>query len=605
MRVVLLRCGRESLELSNAAADGTRVLYDEQGVCTVTKSPKLSSQLDQAPVEKTVTFLDWLVEQDRLEPRVAERVGRVHAETADRLTNVLLKLGLLSEPDLASLLREFCFLESLLPETLPSSRVDIPDLNPEFLRAHEVFPLRLSDERLDIACWDPLDTFAADALGFAVNRTVIRYVGTRREIRDALESLYPRDAATEPQSIQGDRVVEEEEVDRLKDLASDAPIIRLMQRLINEAVSLKASDIHLEPLQHSLVVRMRLDGMLRIMETHPKELAARIISRVKVMAGMDIAERRLPQDGRIRVAVDGKDVDFRVASSPTLHGESVVLRVLDRQEVLLDFTALGFDDPVQRTLREALNRPYGIVLVTGPTGSGKTTTLYAALKEINAPERKILTVEDPVEYALDGVNQVAIRPQIGLGFAQTLRSFLRQDPDVLLVGEIRDRETAEIAIQAALTGHLLLSTLHTNTAAGAVTRLLDMGIDDYLMASTLHVIIGQRLVRKLCTVCREPYSPTGELFARLSVTPAASEVWYGARGCAQCRGTGFRGRTTILEILPMSDTVRSSILSRSDAHRIEAVAVEGGMRTMLQHGIERVRSGVTTVEEVLRVTSLT
>jgi len=539
-----------------------------------------------------------------LEPRIAERVSRVQIETGDRLANVLLKLGLLSEPDLAIVLREYCSLECLLPEMLPASRVDLADLNPEFLRAHEVLPLRLSHERLDVACWDALDTFAADALGFAVERPVIRRIGTRSEIREALESLYPREIALAPEAIQGDRVVEEEEVDRLKDLASDAPIIRLMQRLINEAVSLKASDIHLEPAQNALIVRMRLDGMLRVMGTHPKDLAARIISRVKVMAGMDIAERRLPQDGRMRVAIGGKDVDFRVASSPTLHGESVVLRVLDRQEISLDFTALGFDHEVQGTLREALHRPYGIVLVTGPTGSGKTTTLYAALKEINAPERKILTVEDPVEYALDGVNQVTIRPQIGLGFAQTLRAFLRQDPDVLLVGEIRDRETAEIAIQAALTGHLLLSTLHTNTAAGAVTRLLDMGIDDYLMASTLHVIIGQRLVRKLCLACREPYTPGGDIYARLAVTPDASEVWYVARGCAQCRSTGFRGRTTILEILPMSDTVRSSILSRSDAHRIEAVAVEGGMRTMLQHGIERVRSGITTVEEVLRVTSL-
>jgi general secretion pathway protein E len=576
-------------------------------VGTRANSSRTPSQVVEVPLEsgsRNASFLDWLVEQGRLEARVAERVGRVQAETADRLTSVLLKLGLMSEPDLASLLREYCSLESLVPEMLPVSRVEISDLNAEFLRTHEVLPLRLSDGRLDIACWDPLDTFAADALGFAVERTVIRYIGTRREIREALESLYPREAAPATEAIQGDRVVEEEEVDRLKDLASDAPIIRLMQRLINEAVSLKASDIHLERLQHALVVRMRLDGMLRVMETHPKDLAARIISRVKVMAGLDIAERRLPQDGRMRVTVDGKDVDFRVASSPTLHGESVVLRVLDRQEVSLDFTALGFDRESQRILREALRRPYGIVLVTGPTGSGKTTTLYAALKEINVPERKILTVEDPVEYALEGVNQVAIRPQIGLGFAQTLRSFLRQDPDVLMVGEIRDRETAEIAIQAALTGHLLLSTLHTNTAAGAATRLLDMGIDDYLLASTLHMIVGQRLVRKLCLVCREPYSPGSDLYARLGVTPDASEMWYRARSCVQCRGTGFRGRTTIFETLPMTDTVRSSILSRADAHRIEAVAIEGGMRTMLQHGTERVRNGVTTVEEVLRVTSL-
>jgi len=567
------------------------------------KTSRVVAAVDVSSVG-TASFLDWLVEQGRLEARVAERVGRVQAETADSLTNVLLKLGLMSEPDLASLLSEHCSLEPLLPDRLPVSRVEISGLNAEFLRAHEILPLRLSDSGLEVACWDPLDTFAADALEFTVERTVIRYIGTRREVREALESLYPREAAPVTEAVQGDRVVEDEEVDRLKDLASDAPIIRLVQRLINEAVNLKASDIHLEPSQQGLVVRMRLDGLLRVMETHAKDLAARMISRVKVMAGLDIAERRLPQDGRIRVTVDGKDIDFRVASSPTLHGESVVLRILDRQQVALDFTALGFDPPVQQILREALRRPYGIVLVTGPTGSGKTTTLYAALKEINSPERKILTVEDPVEYALEGVNQVAIRPQIGLGFAQSLRAFLRQDPDVLMVGEIRDRETAEIAIQAALTGHLLLSTLHTNTAAGAVTRLLDMGIDDYLLASTLHVIVGQRLLRKLCLVCRESYSPGDELYARLGVKPGASEVWYGARGCAQCRGTGFRGRTTILETMPMTDAVRSSILSRADAHRIEAVAVEEGMRTMLLHGVERVRNGVTTVEEVLRVTSL-
>ena len=331
-------------------------------------------------------------------------------------------------------------------------------------------------------------------------------------------------------------------------------------------------------------------------------MAAPAVSRIKVMAGLNIAERRLPQDGRIRVSVHGKDIDFRVATAPTLHGESAVLRILDRQDVQLDFGSLGFDDGLIATLRGAIARPFGIVLVTGPTGSGKTTTLYAALKELNSTERKILTVEDPVEYMLDGINQVPVKPQIGLTFAHALRSFLRQDPDVLMVGEIRDRETAEVAIQAALTGHLLLSTLHTNTAAAAITRLLDMGIDDYLITSTLHVVLGQRLVRKLCVECCAPYEAAREVQQRFSFE--ATGPWYRAVGCARCEGTGYRKRTTILEALPMSEAVRARVLTRSDAHTIETLAVEEGMRTMLRHGLERVAAGETTLEEILRVTSM-
>jgi general secretion pathway protein E len=322
------------------------------------------------------------------------------------------------------------------------------------------------------------------------------------------------------------------------------------------------------------------------------------------MAGINIAERRLPQDGRIRVTVRGKEIDFRVATTPTLHGESVVLRILDRQDVALDFDALGFDGTLKAMLHDAIGRPHGIVLVTGPTGSGKTTTLYAALKEINTPDKKILTVEDPVEYVLQGINQVPIRPQIGLTFANALRSFLRQDPDVMMVGEIRDRETADIAIQAALTGHLLLSTLHTNTAAAAITRLLDMGIDDYLLTSTLHLIIGQRLVRKLCVHCRHPYTPTSDSRQKFGIADGEPPTWYRPVGCTECQ-SGYRGRTTIIEALPMSDAVRAKVLDRADAHRIEQVAIGEGMRTLFRHGMDRVHQGVTTIEEVLRVTNLT
>ena len=549
------------------------------------------------------SFLDWLVETQSLTPILAERVARVQSETSDRLAAILLKLGLLSEPRLAEEMSRYCKLPRLAPATVPADPVETPEVNPGFLRAREIVPLRVTETLLEVACWDALDDFVPTALEFALGRRISRVIATRTQIRTALETLYRGTLEGEGSARSSNELAENEELDRLKDLASDAPIIRLVQRLIDQAVASKASDIHLEASERALHVRFRMDGLLRQIETHSRDVAASVVSRVKVMAGLNIAERRLPQDGRIRVSVQGKDVDFRVATSPTLHGESVVLRILDRQDVALDFEALGFDADLQATLRDAIERPYGIALVTGPTGSGKTTTLYAALKEINKPDRKILTVEDPVEYTLEGINQMPVRPQIGLTFAQALRAFLRQDPDILMVGEIRDRETAEIAIQAALTGHLLLSTLHTNTAAAAVMRLLDMGIDDFLLTSTLHVILGQRLVRRLCVDCREPFTPGTEVIERFTLTQR-DPVWYRPKGCPTCHGTGFKGRTAILEALKMTDAVRARVLERADAHEIEQVAVAGGMRTMVRHGIERVTAGVTTIEEVLRVTSL-
>lgn len=549
------------------------------------------------------SFLDWLVETQSLTPILAERVARVQAETSDRLAAILLKLGLLPEVRLADEMARYCELPRLDPATVPAEPAGISAINTSFLRTREIVPLRVTDTLVEVACWDALDDFVPTALKFALGRDVSLRVGTRTEVGAALVRLYHGAAESSARVGPADGLAETEEVDRLKDLASDAPIIRLVQRLIDQAIASKASDIHLEASERALQVRFRMDGLLRQIETHSRDVAASVVSRVKVMAGLNIAERRLPQDGRIRVSVQGKDVDFRVATSPTLHGESVVLRILDRQDVALDFAALGFDASLQETLRDAIERPYGIALVTGPTGSGKTTTLYAALKEINRPERKILTVEDPVEYTLEGINQVPVRPQIGLTFAQALRAFLRQDPDILMVGEIRDRETAEIAIQAALTGHLLLSTLHTNTAAAAVMRLLDMGIDDFLLTSTLHVILGQRLVRRLCVECREPFSSPGEVIERFGLSERAP-VWYRAKGCPVCQGTGFKGRTAILEALKMTDAVRTKVLERADAHAIEKVAVADGMRTMVRHGIERVNAGITTLEEVLRVTSL-
>jgi general secretion pathway protein E len=543
-----------------------------------------------------------LISRDRLSELSAERVSRVQQETFEPLSSVLVKLGLLSEGDLAAEIAAFSGNTLIragdLLRPADSGGLGIAD---SFLRAHEIVPLTADETGVTVACWDTLDDYASKALAFACDRPITWVIATRSQIQHALAGSEPSAASTE--SNAGVAALEDDELDRLKDLASEAPVIRLVQRVIDDAVRQKASDIHLEASETALHVRFRLDGLLREVERHPNQLAASVVSRIKVMAGLNIAERRLPQDGRIRVTIQGKEIDFRVATSPTLHGESVVLRILDRQDVALDFDALGFDAPLKAHLRSAISRPHGIVLVTGPTGSGKTTTLYAALKEINTPDKKILTVEDPVEYVLTGINQVPIKPQIGLTFANALRSFLRQDPDVMMVGEIRDRETAEIAIQAALTGHLLLSTLHTNTAAAAVTRLLDMGIDDYLLTSTLHLILGQRLVRKLCQHCREPYEPTEDTRRRLSMDIRASLTWYRPVGCPACQG-GYKGRTTIIEALPMSDAVRAKVLARSDAHQIEQTAIGEGMRTMFAHGIERVNAGLTTAEEVLRVTNL-
>ena len=547
-----------------------------------------------------VRFLRHLCEHSGLAPNSAAVATRVQQETHDRLPLILLKLGFVSEADLARNMQQFAAAQ---PAPVPLACIDAEPVLPiSFLRAHELIVTGQNGTHIDIACWDATDEYAISAVAFATRLSPRLSIATRSQIDTALARSFPLEPSeASPTGLS--EAFEGEEVDRLKDLASEEPVIRLVQKIIDAAVQQRASDIHIEPSQTALHIRYRRDGLLQEVQTQAKTTAAPVVSRIKVMAGLNIAERRLPQDGRIRVTVQGKDIDFRVATAPTLHGESLVLRILDRQDVELDFKALGLDATLIATLRDVIARPYGIVLVTGPTGSGKTTTMYAALQEINTPNRKILTVEDPVEYVLQGVNQVPLKPHIGLTFANALRSFLRQDPDVMMVGEIRDRETAEIAIQAALTGHLLLSTLHTNSAAAAITRLLDMGIDDYLLTSTLHLILGQRLLRRLCEHCRRAYEPTPEVRLRFGIRHGRSLTWHAAVGCAQCQG-GYRGRTTLIEALVMSDAVRAKVLGHADAHDIERTAVASGMRTLFQHGLERVEAGVTTIEEVVRVTHL-
>jgi general secretion pathway protein E len=450
---------------------------------------------------------------------------------------------------------------------------------------------------------DPFDDQTKRAIKFVTGLDVKPYPAIPADIEAALDRLYSAHAGGKTTIDVESNDINEIDLDRLKDLASDAPVIRLVNQLISTAVEIRASDIHIEPTDGGIRVRYRIDGVLREMPSPQATLRAAIISRVKIMAKLDIAERRLAQDGRIRLPVRGRDIDLRVSTIPSVHGESVVLRILDRGQLKLEFEALGFDRTLLDKYLGVLKRPHGILLVTGPTGSGKTTTLYTSLSVLNATETKILTVEDPVEYMLPGINQLQVKPQIGLTFATALRSFLRQDPDILMIGEIRDLETAQIAVQAALTGHLVLSTVHTNDSASAVTRLLDMGLEDYLLTSTINGIAAQRLVRTICAACKTPYEPSPELLRQMGL-PVAVEgsrtILYRPSGCAACSSTGFKGRTMIVELLVVSDPIRRLILKHAEAQEIRQLAVEEGMRSMYLHGMSKVLAGTTTFEEVVR-----
>jgi general secretion pathway protein E len=537
------------------------------------------------------------------------RARAVHAETGERFDAVLTRLGLVSEQALAEAISQATGLPIAGPADYPNAPLAADRVSPRFLREFKAVLLRETPSGFDAALVDPLDPYPVQALRLALGAEVRAWVGRAGDVEVALDRLHGAAAAETDEA----GVAEAADLERLKDLASDAPAIRAINRLIARAVTERASDIHLEPLEDGLAVRFRIDGELRNQDPFPQAMKAALVSRIKVMSGLNIAERRTPQDGRLRLAVRGRDVDLRVVTSPSINGEGAVLRLLDRSHVALDFPTLGFTPALIEQLRKVLRQPNGIVLVTGPTGSGKTTTLYTALAELNRPERKILSIEDPIEYRLAGVSQTQVNPAIGLTFAAALRAFLRQDPDVMMVGEIRDLETAQVAVQAALTGHTLLSTLHTNSAASAVTRLLDMGIEPFLITSTLRAVLAQRLVRRLCEDCREPYTPEASL-AELAgqdvggqdiegpeVGPALRrERLWRPRGCPACEGTGFRGRVAIAEVLTLDGAISRLVLDRAEAREIEAAALAGSMRSMLSDGLDKARAGVTTLEDVLR-----
>jgi len=560
-----------------------------------------------APVRKRLGEI--LIERGKLDAAGLERALRLQQESGEKLGVLLVSLGVVAQRDVSEALA----LQLGLPLIEAAGYPELPILeervSARFLRDSHALPLTEDEHELALAMADPTDTYTMNAFEMVTGRKVRPLVAIPNELDAALERLYGAGKSALGQILgdveQRDDIGFDADVQQLKDLASEAPVIRLVSLIITNALEMRASDIHFEPFENRLIVRYRIDGVLHEVESPPRRLSAAVISRIKIMAMLDIAERRLPQDGRIRLRVHGKEIDLRVSTVPTMHGESVVMRILDKGGVALDFKRLGFEDDTLKGFLDVLMEPHGILLVTGPTGSGKTTTLYTALDRLNKPDVKILTVEDPVEYQMPGINQIQVKPQIDLTFANALRSIVRQDPDVIMIGEIRDLETAQIAVQSALTGHLVLSTLHTNDAASTVNRLLDMGVEDYLLTSTVIGILAQRLVRTLCPLCKEAYTALPEVVDELGLRKFSSKsdvTLYHAKGCKECGQTGFIGRVSIIEMLPMSDHLRTQVMRHATSTELRAEAIKEGMVTMYEDGMKKAMNGVTTFEEVLRVT---
>ena len=553
------------------------------------------------PVE---TLAALLVEQGHCDMRTIDRARRVAGESGQRLDKVLIQLGLVTERALAQSYAALLGLEIATADQYPSDTPLYADrLKPKFLRNARALPIAEQDGRLIVALTDPLDRFIPGAIAAATGCSVALRVAVPIELEAALERLYVHHGQSVEAAAEADGDPLEDDTERLKDLASEAPVIRLVNQIIQRAVETQASDIHIQPFEDRLRVRYRYDGVLHEADSPPGRMAAAITSRLKIMARLDIAERRLPQDGRIKLAVRGTEIDFRVSTIPSLYGETVVLRVLDRSTVAFDYARLGLSRELVDKLDVTLGLPNGIVLVTGPTGSGKTTTLYTGLLSLDLTARNVVTVEDPIEYQLQGVNQIQVKPAIGLTFATLLRSILRQDPDVIMVGEIRDLETAQIAVQAALTGHLVLSTVHTNSAAATISRLRDMGLEDYLLTAVLRGILAQRLVRRLCQHCATPGDAAPELVRRFDLERRAHggpmRLWHPV-GCAQCRNTGYKGRQAIAEFLQPNPEIERLIFSRAEHTEIERAAVASGMVTMFDAGLNAALQGQTTIEEVVR-----
>jgi type IV pilus assembly protein PilB len=554
---------------------------------------------------------EFLKEQRLVEPRQLDELNEEHKATGKPLADVVVDLGILDKPAMLHRIAEhlgYDYLEEL-PVQFPGEA--IAALTGKLARDYGVMPLSADAQNIDLLVSDPFNTQAIDDLTFALGRNVRlffadpdkidvqikqHYGEDEASIDDLLQEISTGKLATETRDNMSERDIES--------MAEQTPIIRFVNLVIGQAIRDKASDIHFEPFEHEFKIRYRIDGALYEMAPPPKQLSLPILSRIKVLASLNIAERRIPQDGRIKINIGGRAVDLRVSTLPTQFGESVVLRVLDQSAVQLDISQLGMPPDVFNGIQDIVRRPNGIFVVTGPTGSGKTTTLYSALRIINTADLKLLTAEDPVEYEIEGIMQVPVNPLVGLTFAAALRSFLRQDPDVIMVGEIRDLETAQIAIQASLTGHLVLSTLHTNDSAGAVTRLVDMGVEPFLIASSLEAVLAQRLVRRVCVQCRTPYTPPQQLLKQLNISADSigdRQFFYG-KGCPVCSQSGYRGRLGIYEWLRMTEAVRDLVGQRASTLVIRQKAIEQGMRTLRDDGLRAIFDGHTSIEEVIKYT---
>ena len=557
-------------------------------------------------MQNYVSLAERLVKQGIISAEDLKRVMRLQEEQHTSLVRLIVELGFVSEDDLLPVLSEHLSIPCVSLKDFSTTSLSASRLisTVDFLKLARIAPLKVDGDELQVATTDPTDLTRLHAIEIATGLKVRPFLAKEKDIlaRIGVESDEgaSADAASGGSATQEFGAIgDEEDVEYLRDMASEVPVIRIVNQMISRALESRASDIHIEPYESELKIRYRIDGILHDMESPPRQMKSAIISRFKILAQLNIAERRLPQDGRFKVKVAGKDVDLRISTVPTLYGESVVIRLLERSQIFTDLPSLGFPDDTHQRFLDMITKPHGMVLVTGPTGSGKTTTLYGALQKINDPGKKIITVEDPVEYQLAGINQIQVKPQIGLTFANGLRSIVRQDPDIIMIGEIRDFETAEIAVQAALTGHLVLSTLHTNDSAGAISRLLEMGVQDYLLASSLLGVLAQRLVRRLCMNCRKEVPFEGTKVEGWVDPP--DTVW-GPTGCEACSGTGYIGRIGIYELLHISSAVSKLIVERSDAGSIRNFALTQGLSLLKQDGWQKARDGVTTIEEVLRVT---
>jgi general secretion pathway protein E len=544
-------------------------------------------------------FLDYLMNQGELDSTGLQRVNAIMETSGQSVDTVLLELGLMPESKLADAQAAYLGLARIHPEDFPGELPSESELSPDFLRSVSLLPLEITESTVVIATAKPFDTDVIRGLAHFLAKTPVIKVAAATDLQQHLQRLMSPDTTNTDLGANQSTFAAEDDIERLKDIAREAPIIKLLNRIVSQAVEQKASDIHVEPMEDHVQVRYRIDGSLSVAEKLQSAVQQGLISRIKVLAKLNIAEHRLPQDGRIKLPVRGREVEFRVSTTPVTFGESVALRILDRQHLQLDYASLGYQPGDAATLQRMTSHPNGILLVTGPTGSGKTTTLYAALSTLNKPQVKMFTVEDPVEYRLKGVNQIQVKPAIGLDFAAILRSVLRQDPDIIMIGEIRDAETARIAVQASLTGHLVLSTLHTNSAAASVTRLLDMGLEDYLLASTLRGIVAQRLLRKLCSHCKTRVEVLSPVYTKLGIS-RSTEV-FKACGCASCKGTGYSGRTVAYEILEIGPEERQAILDHSPESAIHEHAMESGMKSLLRTALDCVERGETSLEEVYRV----